>query len=72
MERLWRIALGTLRDLAPVIAVILLFQVVVVQEPILRLFPLVEGTLLVLTGLILLIYGLELALFPLGDAQSWG
>jgi hypothetical protein len=71
MTRLWRIALGTLRDLVPVVAVILLFQVVVAQQPVMRLFPLVEGTLLVLTGLILLLYGLELALFPLGDALAY-
>jgi hypothetical protein len=54
-----------------VVAVILLFQVFVVQQPVLRLFPLVEGTLLVLTGLILLLYGLELALFPLGEALAY-
>jgi hypothetical protein len=71
MTRLWRIALGTLRDLAPVVVVILLFQVVVVQQPIARLFPLVEGTLLVLAGLVLLLYGLELALFPLGEALAY-
>src|SRR5688572_30443414 len=71
MTRLWRIILETLRDLAPVVAVVLLFQIVVVQQPVMRLFPLVEGTLLVLTGLILLIYGLELALFPLGDALAY-
>lgn len=71
MTRLWRIVLGTLRDLAPVVVVILLFQVVFLQQPIGRLFPLVEGTLLVLGGLILLLYGLELALFPLGDALAY-
>jgi hypothetical protein len=53
------------------VAVILLFQLVVVQQPIMRLFPLVEGTLLVLAGLVLLVYGLELALFPLGDALAY-
>lgn len=71
MTRLWRIVLGTLRDLAPVVVVILLFQIVVAQQPIMRLFPLLEGTLLVLTGLILLLYGLELALFPLGDTLAY-
>lgn len=71
MTRLWRIVFGTLRDLAPVVVVILLFQTVVAQQPIMRLFPLLEGTLLVLTGLILLLYGLELALFPLGDALAY-
>ncbi len=71
MTRLLRIALGTLRDLAPVVTVVLLFQIFIVQQPVARLFPLVEGTLLVLMGLILLIYGLELALFPLGDALAY-
>ena len=71
MTRLWRIVLGTLRDVAPVVAVILLFQLLVVQQPIVRLFPLIEGTLLVLAGLVLLLYGLELALFPLGDALAY-
>jgi hypothetical protein len=71
MTRLWRIVLGTLRDLVPVVAVILLFQLLVVQQPIVRLFPLIEGTLLVLAGLVLLLYGLELALFPLGDALAY-
>ena len=64
MTRLWRIVLGTLRDLAPVVAVIILFQLFVVQQPLLQLYPLGEGALLVLAGLILLLYGLELALFP--------
>jgi hypothetical protein len=71
MTRLLRTILGTLRDLAPVVVVILLFQIVVVQQPLVRLFPLLEGTLLVLAGLALLVYGLELALFPLGDALAY-
>ena len=71
MSRIWRIVLGTLRDVVPVVAVVLLFQIFVVQQPVLRLFPLVEGALLVLTGLILLLYGLELALFPLGEALAY-
>lgn len=70
MTRLWRIVLGTLRDLAPVVAVIILFQLFVVQQPLLQLYPLGEGALLVLAGLILLLYGLELALFPLGEALA--
>lgn len=71
MRRIWPITLGTVRDLAPVVAVILFFQVFVAQQPVVRLFPLLEGTLLVLTGLILLLYGLELALFPLGEALAY-
>jgi hypothetical protein len=70
MALLWRMIFGTIRDLAPVVLVILFFQVVVVQEPVARLFPLIEGTVLVLAGLVLVIYGLQLALFPLGEALA--
>lgn len=62
--------LGTIRDLAPVVLVVLFFQVAVLQQPVARLVPLVEGTLLVAIGLMLLSYGLELALFPLGETLA--
>lgn len=70
MKLFWRMVLGTARDMAPVVLVVLFFQTVVVQEPVSRLFPLVEGTLLLVLGLVLMIYGLELALFPLGNALA--
>ncbi len=63
--------LRTLRDLAPVVAVVLFFQIVVLNQPVGALLPLVEGTLLVAAGLMLLVYGLELALFPLGEALAY-
>ncbi|HEY8519250.1 MAG TPA: DUF1538 domain-containing protein [Gammaproteobacteria bacterium] len=70
MTLLGRMILGTIRDLAPVVLVVLFFQVVVLQQPVARLLPLAEGTLLVVAGLILLVYGLELALFPLGETLA--
>src|SRR5690606_31502939 len=70
MKLLGRMILGTLRDMAPVVLVVLFFQTIVLGQPISRLFPLVEGTLLVVAGLVLLLYGLELALFPLGEALA--
>lgn len=71
MALLWRMILGTLRDLAPVVLVVLFFQLVVLQQPLVRLFPLVQGALLVVAGLVFLIYGLELALFPLGGKLAY-
>lgn len=70
MKLLGRMILGTVRDMAPVVLVVLFFHCIVLGQPISRLFPLVEGTLLVVAGLVLLIYGLELALFPLGEALA--
>lgn len=62
--------LGSIRDLTPVVVVILFFQIVVLQQPASQLLGLIEGALLVLFGLILFVYGLELALFPIGDALA--
>jgi len=70
MRLFGRMILGTLRDMAPVVVVVLFFHSIVLGQPISRLFPLLEGTLLVVAGLALLVYGLELALFPLGEALA--
>ena len=70
MALLWRMTLGSIRDLTPVVVVILFFQIVVLQQPASQLLGLIEGGLLVLIGLTLFVYGLELALFPIGDALA--
>ena len=70
MALFWRMIMGTLRDLSPVVVVVLFFQVVILQQPVAKLFPLVEGTLFVIAGLVLLVYGLDLALFPLGETLA--
>jgi hypothetical protein len=62
--------LGSFRDLTPLILVILVFQLLVLRQPLDNLLTLVEGALFVITGLTLFIYGLELALFPVGDALA--
>lgn len=71
MALLWRMALGSIRDLTPAVAVILFFQIVVLQQPSSQLLGLIEGALLVLVGLTLFIYGLQLALFPIGDSLAY-
>src|SRR5690606_25772515 len=70
MGLLWRMTLGSIRDLTPVVVVILFFQTIVLQQPASQLLGLIEGALLVLVGLTLFVYGLELALFPIGDALA--
>jgi hypothetical protein len=71
MALLWRMTLASIRDLTPVVVVILFFQIAVLKQPASDLLPLVEGALLVLVGLTLFVYGLELALFPIGDALAY-
>jgi hypothetical protein len=63
--------LGSIRDITPVVLVILFFQIVVLQQPASHLLGLIEGAVLVLLGLTLFVYGLELALFPIGEALAY-
>jgi hypothetical protein len=60
-------ALGSLRDLLPIVLVISAFQLFVFREPITGLTSMATGVLLVVAGLTFFIYGLRLALFPIGE-----
>lgn len=62
--------LSSLRDLTPIILVIAFFQIIVLQQPIPDLFGLISGIILVLFGLTFFIYGLEMGLFPIGEAMA--
>ncbi len=59
---------GALRDLAPIVAVIAFFQIVVLQQPFPDLANVLVGLICVVAGLTLFIQGLESGLFPLGEA----
>lgn len=67
---LLRDALNSLRDLLPIVAVIGVFQILVVGNSVSVLAPLAAGGLLILAGLTLFIYGLKLALFPVGEGLA--
>ena len=67
---LGRLILGTLRDLAPIILVIVFFQVAVLEQPFPNLEKIVAGLALVMVGLALFVQGLEMGLFPLGEAMA--
>jgi hypothetical protein len=66
----WQTMRGSLRDLTPVVLVIVVFHVLVLSRPATELLVLLEGAVFVVVGLTLFIYGLELALFPIGDALA--
>jgi hypothetical protein len=71
MRLFWRMSLGSIRDLTPVVVVILFFHLIILQRPLGELHDLVGGTVMVVAGLTLFVYGLELALFPMGEALAY-
>ena len=60
-------ALNSLRDLTPIVSVIVLFQVFVFRTPVSELLSLAYGGILVIVGLTFFIFGLRVALFPVGS-----
>ncbi len=61
---------GTLRDLAPIVLIVAFFQLAVLRQPVDNLVEIAIGFLFVLIGLAVFIRGLEMALFPLGEALA--
>lgn len=60
--------MNAVRDLAPIVIVIAVFQIVVLQQPFPNLGDTLVGLVCVVLGLALFIHGLESGLFPLGEA----
>ncbi len=58
-------------DLAPILAVVLFFQIVIIRQAIPDVAQLIGGTLLIILGLSLFIQGLEQSLFPLGESMAY-
>lgn len=67
---LGRALLGASRDLAPIILVIAVFQVLVLRQPFPELLSVLTGLGLVILGLALFVVGLDIGLFPLGEALA--
>jgi hypothetical protein len=67
---LLRDALGAVRDLLPIVVVITAFQLFVFREPVTGLLSMATGALLVVAGLTFFIFGLRLALFPVGEGLA--
>jgi len=63
-------ALASLRNVLPIVVVISAFQVFVIQSAVTELISLVVGGLLVVLGLAFFIFGLRLALFPIGESLA--
>ena len=59
-------------DLLPIILVIAFFQVFVLKQPLPQMGDVIFGGLLVVAGLSLFVQGLEMGLFPIGEAMAHG
>lgn len=61
---------STLRDLLPILLIVAFFQIFVLQQPVDNLPDLMIGFVFVMLGLTIFVQGLEMALFPLGEALA--
>ena len=71
LRSLWKHVIRSARDLTPIILVIGVFQYFILQQPLDNALELASGAILVLLGLTLFVYGLELALFPIGETLAY-
>lgn len=61
---------SALTDILPIIVVIAFFQIIVLKQPLPQLPDVLFGGLLVVVGLSFFIQGLEMGLFPIGEAMA--
>ena len=65
-----KLVVGSAKDLAPIVLIVVFFQIVVLQQSLPDLFDLTIGLLLVMLGLAIFVQGLEMALFPIGGSLA--
>jgi len=70
LRELLKSMVGSLRDLLPIVLVILFFQFFVLQQPLPNVAQLLTGVLFVVLGLTFFIHGLEQGLFPIGETMA--
>ena len=70
LRALARDARNSLRDLTPIIIVIGVFQIFIIRQPVDGLMSIIVGGLLVFAGLTFFIFGLRIALFPVGEGLA--
>ncbi len=67
---LYRDTISSFRDLLPIVIVIAVFELLVIRQPVTGILQMVVGGILVLMGLAFFIFGLRLALFPIGESLA--
>ncbi|SEW23452.1 Protein of unknown function [Aliiroseovarius sediminilitoris] len=70
IEELLATFIATIKDVLPILAVLIFFQAVVLRKPVPHLRSVLVGGVYVVLGLGLFLFGLKEALFPLGEAMA--
>ncbi|MDD4731708.1 MAG: DUF1538 domain-containing protein [Desulfovibrio sp.] len=70
LKAMGRAILDAGRDLAPIIAVIAVFQLAVLRQPLPDTLQILAGLVLVVLGLAFFVVGLDLGLFPFGETLA--
>ena len=65
-----KLLIATAKDVLPVLALLVLFQLAVLRQPLPRPGRILFGFALVLVGMACFLGGLDLALFPVGRAMA--
>ncbi len=63
--------IATVKDVAPILAVIFFFQYAIIKKPVAHLHRIAIGIALVVLGLYAFIVGLEMGLFPIGESIAF-
>ena len=71
LARFGETLLYTLRDVTPIVVILVVFQVGVLRRGLPNIRGIATGSVLVLLGLALFLIGLEQALFPIGETMAW-
>ena len=66
----WNTLLATMRDVMPIAAILIGFQLLIIRKPLHKPKQLFAGFFYVLLGIALFLEGLEMALFPLGELMA--
>ncbi len=62
---------SAVRDLLPIFVVIVVFQAFVLRQPFPNVAEVLVGALFVVVGLMFFVQGLEMGLFPIGEAMAY-
>ena len=70
LQDFFQILIQTIRDVLPILTLIVFFQLVVLRQPIPNLKKIILGGVYVILGLSFFLLGLERALFPVGEIMA--
>ena len=62
--------LGSIRDLLPILLVVVFFELAVLKQPVPNITQMLIGLVFVVAGLTFFIFGLRIALFPIGEGLA--